>query len=144
MNTAQKKKASSWLILAVVVGLTVLNEDFLNEHWDILKFPLLIVMVIVAAVARNRHRGDLEKEGRSNLNDVVNRYPILKWIIGVYAVGAFVASIIIILTGYRLSISVGSLMLALLPMMIPGFVLEIERYKALDDKADENSNGRYQ
>ena len=131
MTYRQKTIVGLWIsILVAVVGLFLFDE-WVMENWHSMKWPLLVVIALIAGLSNTRADVSLE-QGRRNINDIVSDHPWIKLYMAGYCSVVAVVCVVCVSRGVNISEHLGAaeLLMAILGIMLPVYVVQqLRTYK---------------
>ncbi len=124
MNKAQRKIVRGWVIATLIIFIALLNGSWVMEYWDIIKFPMFIVILIIATFSRNKPKYGQLEEGRSNLSRMVEENSWLKIYYAVYVFLISLALIYIVIIKVKLTEDVSLLFIPMLLVILPIIIIQ--------------------
>lgn len=97
MTKAQKKIVSGWLLVALLIIILSVFNDWILGHWDTIRWPSFVVILIIAALSKKKHS---PADGRFQINRVVEENPWVKIYLAIYCVAIAIAIAIAIGANY--------------------------------------------
>jgi len=126
MRTEQKKILAGWLGAFLFIALLSFFDKQIQENWAMLKWPSLLVILVIAAFAQKPNQSAVNK-GRENINDIVNTYPLIKFYMALYCLGSAFYCLYAVSNNKRIELEFIPFALAIFGIMLPAFI--IQQYK---------------
>jgi len=123
MTKAQRKIVCGWVVIALLVCLFLIFSELILEYWDYIKFPMLIVIIVIVSLSKQRSRHK-QWDGMSKLNRIVEEYP---WVKVYYAIYCLLIAIIvnyIIFNDIILEVSVKEYFLPFALLILPIIIVQ--------------------
>lgn len=124
MNTAQRKIVRGWVIAALIIFIALLNGSWVMENWDIIKFPMFIVILIIATFSGNKPKYGQLEEGRSNISRMVEENSWLKIYYAVYVFLIILALVYIVINKVKLTADPSLLFIPILLVIFPIIIVQ--------------------
>lgn len=123
MTKAQKKLVSGWLLVLGLVICAIIFGDWIRDHWEIIKFPMLFVIIIAALFGKHRPQ-DARAEGRIQLNRIVEENPWVKVYLAIYTLLIAIASGYIIFNHIKLELRFMVLFIPIILLVLPIVIIQ--------------------
>ena len=75
MTKAQKKIVFNWCVVAVLITIFSIFEDWILLHWETLKWPAFAVLILAGVLRKNKHT---RAETHFEFNQIINEHPWIK------------------------------------------------------------------
>ena len=126
MRKEQKKILAGWLGVFLFIALLGFFDEQIQENWDMLKWPSLLVILIIAAFTQKPNQSPV-KQGRENINDIVHTYPLIKLYMALYCLSTAFYCLYVVSNNKRIELEFIPFALAVFGIMLPAFI--IQQYK---------------
>ena len=115
----------------------LLLSEWIMEHWDVLRWPLLLAILISVGVGRKRSNAE---GGLRNFAELADRYPLIKVWLAVYGLALAAGGGWVIYQSYNLldHLGVGVVLLLFVFLLAPFLVAQqIDRYRELGGQSNK-------
>lgn len=121
MTKTQKKIVSGWLIVGLLIVILSAFNDWILKHWDTIRWPSFIVILIIAALSKKKHS---HADGRFQINRVVEENPWIKIYLAIYCVAIAIGSCYVIFNNIKLDVGFVELSSALGLLILPIIIIQ--------------------
>jgi len=123
MTKDQRKIVRGWAVAALLICLFLIFSELILEYWDYIRFPILIVIIVIVSLSKRRSR-HTQWEGMVQLNRIVEEYPWVKAYYAIYCLLIAISVNYIIFNDIILEVSVKEYFLPFALLILPIIIVQ--------------------
>jgi len=123
MTKAQKKILLGWAIMATLLLAILLFDDWILEHWEAIKWPSLILILVIVTLSKKK---STTRNGREEINRIVEENSWIKIYLALYGIVLAIGTSYVIYNSINISEKGGvfEMLGAIILLILPIFIIQ--------------------